>query len=112
MKIPNNWPNQVIDYNVPLVTLTAFCFLLASNAEIAFSQNQPPSITRLEAEAYPEDSQLIISYDLDDLEGDVSKVTLRVSEDNGETYMVSITGANGDVGYPVWPGNNKLIIWN
>jgi hypothetical protein len=35
-----------------------------------------------------------------------------VSDDGGETFAINTTNANGDVGFPVNPGNQKMVIWN
>jgi hypothetical protein len=53
-----------------------------------------------------------VSYDLSDPEEGKLEAMLKVSDDNGQTYLVDVSKASGDVGYPVNPGKAKLISWS
>ena len=39
------------------------------------------------------------------------EVTLKISDDNGQSYVVPVDSVAGDVGYPVLSGTNKQMRW-
>lgn len=56
--------------------------------------------------------QVVIRYTLQDAEAEACRITAQLSADGGLTYGFSTTGVNGDVGYPIVPGTNKVIRWD
>ncbi|MDX1686253.1 MAG: M28 family peptidase, partial [Saprospiraceae bacterium] len=90
--------------------LLLLLYLLLTTAA-SFSQNQPPVIDNIDINFNAAD-QMTITYDLQDAENDDAEISLRVSDDNGKTYTINTSGATGDIGYPVLPGNGKVIQWN
>ncbi|MEZ4775663.1 MAG: M28 family peptidase [Bacteroidia bacterium] len=77
-----------------------------------FAQNTPPQILNLHASFSYTDNQLTVSYDLTDAEGDSVEIFFRLSNNAGDTYLVDVSTAAGDVGFPVTPGTGKQIIWH
>ena len=74
-------------------------------------QNMAPTISNLKVTTNVAD-QLVITFDLDDVENDDVEITLRVSDDDGQTFDINTSSATGDVGYPISSGNGKTITWN
>ncbi len=52
-----------------------------------------------------------ITYDLFDAEAHAMKIALRISNDSGKTYLFPCDSVTGDVGWPVYSGNQKQIYW-
>ena len=51
-------------------------------------------------------NRIEVGYDLSDADSDDVKITVSISEDNGQTFLSNIT-VSGDVGFPVTPGPSK-----
>jgi hypothetical protein len=100
----------ILDKNCPMrhllliATLSLFAYTLAG-------QNQAPVIKNLSVTSNGP-SELLITYDLQDPDNSDIDITLRVSDNNGETYDISAMNATGDVGFPVNPGTGKVITWD
>lgn len=77
-----------------------------------WAQNLPPQIHNLQASFSYTDNRLTISYDLTDAEGDSVEIFFRLSNNSGENFLVDVTNAAGDLGFPVMPGSGKQIIWD
>ena len=76
-----------------------------------FAQNRLPVLKDVEVAADTVRKQLTISYSISDPEEQEIDVTLKVSGDRGETFLVSTASATGDLG-PVRAGKNKTIRWD
>lgn len=90
--------------NVLLITL------LLSSA-LGWTQNQAPDISNLSL-SITGDNTLSITYDLSDAENDDCLISLYISDDNGATYQIDASGAEGDLNALIGVGNNKSISWN
>lgn len=91
------------------VLLSSLFFVLLANCAIA--QNKPPVIKELTAMPDWANNKLTVQYDVLDEEGDVLDIKLEFSNDGGKTYKVTpAIVLSGDVGYPVPPGANRLIL--
>lgn len=77
-----------------------------------FAQNQVPQITQLSASYDVPNNQVIIKYNLADIENDSIEVTMQVSDDLGRSFLVETIDISGDMGFPVFSGENKEIRWN
>ncbi|NQU67408.1 MAG: M28 family peptidase [Candidatus Marinimicrobia bacterium] len=75
------------------------------------AQNTPPEISNISPVVDIQNDVVIINYDLLDTEGDPMSVTLKISNDDGQTYVFPADLLEGDVGYPVLSGNQKQILW-
>lgn len=93
-----------------------------SLTESAFSNNTPgflkhnllnakPVVSNIQTTNMPSIHAVKITYDLSDAESDPMRVTLRISNDSGKTYLFPCDSVTGDIGYPVSPGNQKQIFW-
>lgn len=74
-------------------------------------QNMAPVISNLEVMTNVAD-QLVITYDLADAENDDVEITLRVSDNDGQTFGINTSSATGDIGYPISSGSSKEITWD
>lgn len=78
----------------------------------ATAQNELPTLANVSVSVDKANHKIFISYDLSDREESELEVTLRVSDDNGQTYLLDTDKASGDVGYPVKAGKAKTISWS
>lgn len=94
---------------MPALKISFFitCFFFTAT----FAQNQPPQVSNVLAVADTLNGIVTISYDLNDSEQDSMEVSLRVSDNNGITYLFPVDSVSGDIGYPVLPGGDKQITW-
>ena len=76
------------------------------------AQNLAPFFSNVSAGFETATNEVIVSFHLHDNEGDNVDVKLLVSDDGGENFLVNAASAQGDVGFPITPGNNKEIRWN
>lgn len=93
--------------------LSAAAVLLANLClcTTAAAQNEPPALENVSVRVDKANHKILVSYDLADREEDELEVTLKVSGDNGRTYLPDAGQASGDVGYPVKTGKAKTISW-
>ncbi|MCB0282804.1 MAG: M28 family peptidase [Calditrichaeota bacterium] len=89
-----------------------FLVLLLFYSSSLIAQNEPPVVTNVSAVVDPDLHIVSISYDIYDNESDNLFVELKISNDNGITFLHPFDEISGDVGFPVIPGANKQIIWN
>ena len=86
-----------------------FCltFILLSFQSIN-AQNSAPVVTGINITHHPTEKKIILRYDLSDAENDSLHVIIQQSVD-GDKY-INIP-SEGDVGFPVFQGNNKSATW-
>ncbi|MBW8049252.1 MAG: M28 family peptidase [Cytophagales bacterium] len=87
-------------------------FLFFIMAAITKAQNQLPVINIISADTNTNNTQIIITYDLADVDSDSLEVIFKVSDNGGQTWLVNTDSATGDVGYPIIPETGKQIFWN
>ncbi len=75
------------------------------------AQSRSLAITRLDAVVDTVAHRLIIHYDLPGQATDSVQVTLSVSLPADTASVIAGERLNGDVGYPIKPGKNKIIYW-
>jgi hypothetical protein len=80
-------------------------------ALMIFSQNTTPLLTNIQSLADTVFHQLTVSYDLADSDDLKIEVSFNASFDNGFSYQLNTADASGDVGYPVFTGTGKKIVW-
>lgn len=87
--------------------------LTAALCACAFSLfAEPPEITNVRA-AQREGTKLVdIYYDAADADGDLLKVRVEISDNDGRRYSVPAFTFTGDIGENIAPGTGKHIIWN
>jgi sulfatase modifying factor 1 len=80
--------------------------------EIGFA-NSAPVVSNVTANQRHDGSKIIdIRFDLADADGDACNVSMLVSNDNGQTWDVSVSSLSGAVGPGILQGTNKLIVWD
>lgn len=73
--------------------------------------NNPAVITNFKGIIDESNSKLIIVYDLSDKEENQIEVWLKITDENGLTYIVNKNNSEGDIGFPVPTGKNRRIVW-
>ena len=74
-------------------------------------QNSIPVVSNIQTTLMPLINAVKITYDLYDADSDPMRVTLRISNDSGKTFLYPCDSVTGDVGYPVYSGYQKQIYW-
>jgi formylglycine-generating enzyme required for sulfatase activity len=69
-----------------------------------------PVVTNVSAVQHPTLKTVTVSYDL--AHAEAVKVTLEVSENDGNTFHVAASSVAGDVGLAVTPGTGKAMVWD
>ncbi len=75
------------------------------------SVNGVPQISITGTEIVGSINAVKITYNLSDAESDPCRISLRISNDSGKTFLFPSDSLSGDIGYPVTPGTNKQIYW-
>ena len=92
-------------------TITKYILLFSFLMCQLWAQNNTPIITNLNTVVDNDDGLVTINYDLWDDENDDMSVALKISNDDGITYLFTGDSLTGDVGYPITSGNDKQILW-
>ncbi len=74
--------------------------------------NSPPSVINLSVTQDVGNGRLIFEYDLNDKEEDSIEISIQLITDGQVVYEIPLVHLEGDVGYPVMPGNGKSGFWN
>ena len=72
----------------------------------------PPEITNVRAEQREGTKLVDIHYDAADADGDLLKIRIEVSDNDGARYSVPAFSLTGDIGEGIAPGANKHIVWD
>lgn len=88
-----------------LTLISIFC---AGNL---LAQNNFPLISNLTSTVDTLQKTVTLNFSVSDAENDSLEISLAASDNNGQTYFVSVNNVTGDVGFPEMPGN-KQITWN
>src|SRR5262245_32805442 len=73
------------------------------------AQNALPNLKNAKAKVSKAVSEVKITYDLSDSDNEKMEVSLALVGPHGE--IMNVSGATGDIGYPVLTGNKKTIVW-
>ena len=76
-----------------------------------FAQNQAPVISNLHVDVPFNANYANITFDVSDAENDDLDIKIEFSNDGGNYFVVQTGTTGGDLGFPISPGNNKLITW-
>jgi len=92
----------------------AACTLLVLLATLTahVAQAAPPEVTNVLAAQRAGTMLVDVTYDLYDPDGDPMTVTLRLSEDGGQSFPIACVSVSGDVGPGVTNGTGKEIVWD
>lgn len=77
-----------------------------------FAQNNVPQLSGLSANVDTATKEITIYYTVSDAENDSLEIGLSVSNTGGQTYYIPATNLTGDVGFPVFSGSNKQLVWD
>lgn len=83
--------------------------LLISLPFLAFSQNNPPVISNLQATANLANQTISVTFDLSDPDGDLMSVDVFVGADGGKSHVARGTSISGDVGVNIGSGTGKSV---
>ncbi len=72
----------------------------------------PPEITNVSASQRVGTKLVDITYDAVDADGDLLKIRVEISDDDGNVYDVPAFTFTGDVGEGIVPGTGKSIVWD
>ena len=72
--------------------------------------NHTPLVTNVVAKQI--DQRVEITYDLDDVDGDLMKVKLLASSDGGKHFDLQVKSVDGEIGAGVASGKSKRIVWH
>lgn len=72
----------------------------------------PPVLSNVRASQRTGTKLVDIYYDAEDADGDLLKVRVEISDNDGVKYSVPAKTLTGDIGEGITPGNNKHIVWD
>ncbi len=72
----------------------------------------PPEITNVKASQRDGTKLVDITYDAADADGDLLKIRVEISDNDGKVYSVPAFTFTGDIGEGVAPGSGKKIVWD
>ena len=81
-------------------------------ATLAVCANTPPAITNVRASQREGTKLVDIYYDAADADGDLLKVRIEISDNDGAKYSVPAFSLTGDIGEGIAPGTGKHIVWD
>lgn len=72
----------------------------------------PPVITNVTASQRAGTKLVDITYDITDEDGDLMKVRVEISDNDGNTYSIPAFSLTGDIGDNIASGTGKHIVWD
>lgn len=100
-----------ITINLFFITVAVvFCVVFSSVTYSA--KNRAPVVSNVHAEQRPGTEQAVITYDVDDADGDTLTISVHISDDDGQTFTVPAQTFSGDIGAGIRSGKNKRIVWD
>ena len=72
----------------------------------------PPEVSNVRASQRANTKLVDIYYNAIDADGDLLKVRVEISDNDGVKYSVPAFSLTGDIGEGITPGNNKHIVWD
>ena len=72
----------------------------------------PPEISNVRASQRSDTKLVDIYYNVVDADGDLLKVRVEISDNDGVKYSVPAFSLTGDIGEEVVPGTDKHIVWD
>lgn len=72
----------------------------------------PPEVSNVRANQVEGTKLVDIYYDATDADGDLLKVRVEISDNDGLRYSVPAFSLTGDIGEGIEPGRNKHIVWD
>ena len=72
----------------------------------------PPEVSNVRASQRDNSKLVDIYYNATDADGDLLKVRVEISDNDGIKYSVPAFSLTGDIGEGIAPGSNKHIVWD
>ena len=72
----------------------------------------PPEVSNVRASQRTDTKLVDIYYDATDADGDLLKVRVEISDNDGVKYSVPAFSLTGDIGEGITPGTGKHIVWD
>lgn len=89
-----------------------FILALLCFTSLSVLANTPPQIMNVRASQRASTKLVDIYYDAADADGDLLKIRIEISDNDGARYSVPAFSLTGDIGEGVAPGNSKHIVWD
>ncbi len=89
----------------PIVTLLSMTIA-------GFALATPPEISNVRAAQRTGTKLVDITYDAVDADGDLLKIRVEISDNDGRTYSIPANTFTGDIGDGIAPGTGKKIVWD
>ncbi len=90
--------------------IICFALLLICSYKVA-GQNSAPLVNNIHVVNDAPNHTLTITYDVNDSESDSIHIELQQSTNGAKFKSTSTDNPTGDIGFPVFTGNNKTISW-
>ncbi len=103
--------NKEIDRHFFNFVLLGYIFNVVLLCQV-WAQNTLPVVSNITAQVDTQNSIVAISFNLWDDENDTMSVSLKISNDNGLTYLFNGDSTTGDIGYPILSGTQKQVFWH
>ncbi len=87
------------------------CWMMVLGALVA-QGNLPPEITNVRASQRADTKLVDIYYDAADADGDLLKIRVEISDNDGTTYSIPAFSLTGDIGDAIRVGTGKHIVWD
>lgn len=91
--------------------LTILLLSLCTITNFVYTQNLVPVLDIQDVILDEENKTITINYDVEDEEGDDLEIFLLTSGDDGASFNIPTTTAEGDIGFPITSGTGKQIVW-
>lgn len=85
---------------------------LCACALVSAAWATPPVLSNVRASQRSGTKLVDIYYDAADADGDLLKVRVEISDNDGAKYSIPAKTLTGDIGEGIAPGNNKHIVWD
>ena len=86
-----------ITINLFFITATLAFFVVFGSITYS-AKNNPPGVSNVHAEQRPGTEQAVITYDVNDADGDTLTISVQISDDGGKTFTVPAKTFSGDIG--------------
>ncbi|MFH1197918.1 MAG: M20/M25/M40 family metallo-hydrolase [bacterium] len=87
-------------------------FLILFGSIYTNAQNSLPVVSNIHSTIDTVSNIIKLFYDVADTDNDQLEITFGVSNNSGTTFLVEVTEAAGDFGFPITPGAEKSITCN
>ncbi len=98
--------------NLAILTIAITSLFSLGIYLIAFAANTAPHVSNVQAAQRAGTKLVDITYDVEDMDGNLLTITVEMSDDGGNTFTVPAKTFTGDIGSGITPGKGKKIVWD